>query len=324
MPGQALVRIAVFCVALVSAAALAQQGPPPPPANAPPAKSPPLGPFKVVVATDPALPTHTVYRPSELAPFAGGKLPIVVWGNGGCIAVGRAFEAFLTKIASHGYFIVAIGPDNVVPPDLSARKPGEPLPPLSPSMVSKAAQLLDGLNWAVAENAREGSPYANKLNVNAVAAMGQSCGGLQTIAVSGDPRIKTSVIWNSGVLVRPMPMNVAASAPAAMREPVAKKDDLKSFHAPVAYFIGGPSDSAYENAEDDFRRIEGVPLFNANLNVGHGGTYRHVNGGWFGEVGVAWLDWRLKGDKTAGKMFEGASCGLCVDPAWTVKKKGMQ
>ncbi len=315
---KALARVVAVSMALSSVIAIAQQGPPGAPANAPPAKSPPLGPHQVSVATDPSLPTHTVYRPTDLKPFDGGKLPIVVWGNGGCIASGRAYEGFLTKIASHGYFVVAIGADNVKPPDLSGMKPGQPLPPLPPSMVSKASQLIDGLDWALAENARKGGPYTNKLDPQRVAAMGQSCGGLQAITVSGDPRIKTSVIWNSGVFVGPLP------AGAPMRDPVAKKEDLKAFHAPVAYFIGGPSDSAYKNAEDDFARIEGVPVFNGNLNVGHGGTYRHVNGGWFGEVGVAWLDWQLKDDKNAAKLFEGARCGLCVDPAWTVKKKGLE
>jgi len=104
----------------------------------------------------------------------------------------------------------------------------------------------------------------------------------------------------------------------------ATKESLKAFHAPVAYFIGGPSDIAYANAEDDFKRIEGVPVFYANLNVGHGGTYKQPNGGWFGEIGVAWLSWQLKGDKEAGKMFEGPKCGLCVEPAWTVKKKNIK
>ena len=58
--------------------------------------------------------------------------------------------------------------------------------------------------------------------------------------------------------------------------------------------------------------------------AGHAATYAHVNGGKFGEVGANWLLWRLKGDRKAGAMFEGADCGLCKDPAWTVQKKGMK
>ena len=103
----------------------------------------------------------------------------------------------------------------------------------------------------------------------------------------------------------------------------ATQDDLKKFHAPVAYFIGGPSDIAYAAAESDFQNIQGVPLFYANINVGHGGTFNQPNGGRFGEVGVAWLSWQLKGDQEAAKMFVGPSCTLCADPVWTVKKKNI-
>ena len=59
----------------------------------------------------------------------------------------------------------------------------------------------------------------------------------------------------------------------------------------------------------------------ANLDVGHGGTYREPNGGEFGCVAVAWLKWRLQGDDTAGKMWAGPSCGLCTDARWKLEKK---
>ena len=65
-------------------------------------------------------------------------------------------------------------------------------------------------------------------------------------------------------------------------------------------------------------------LQNINLNVGHGGTYRDTGGGWFGEVAVAWLDWRLKGSQAAAGYFVGADCRLCTNPLWKVAKKGMQ
>jgi hypothetical protein len=69
--------------------------------------------------------------------------------------------------------------------------------------------------------------------------------------------------------------------------------------------------------------IERVPVFVGDLNTGHGGTFRHRTGGWFAEVRAAWLDWRLKGDKQAARVFAGPRCGLCVDPAWTIKKKNL-
>jgi hypothetical protein len=295
------------------------------PANAPPPKAVPPGPYAVTVEAAPGLPTHTVYRPSDLSKFGRKKLPIVGWGNGGCINGGRVHEIFLRKIASHGFMVVSIGPVDIGAPDLSGLKPGQPLPPLRPDQQSTAQQLLDGVDWAIEQNGAKGSPYAGKLDTKAIAVMGQSCGGMQAIAVSGDPRIKTSVIWNSGVLTRP-PAGAAAgmpTPPAGMVMP-AKQEDLKAFHAPVAYFIGGPTDIAHAASESDFNLIQGVPVFNANLNVGHGGTFNQPNGGRFGEVGVAWLSWQLKGDKEAAQMFVGPDCGLCTDQVWTVKKKNMK
>jgi len=314
--GDAWVRTAL-AVALAVAFAAPAVAQPPPPADAPPPKDPGPGPYAVTVEAAPGLASHTVYRPADLGRFARARLPIVGWGNGGCINGGRVTETFLRKIASHGFFVVSIGPENIGPPDLSGIRPGQPLPPLRPDQQSTAQDLLDGIDWAIAQNAKAGSPYSGKLETKALAVMGTSCGGLQAIAVSGDPRIKTSVMWNSGVLIRP-----PAGAPAGLVLP-AKPEDLKRFHAHVAYFIGGPTDIAYGPSESDFKLIEGVPLFNANINVGHGGTFREPNGGWFGEVGVAWLSWQLKGDKVAAKMFVGPDCGLCTNKAWTVKKKNM-
>jgi dienelactone hydrolase len=296
-----------------------------PPVDAPPVRDNPPGPYAVTVESDPALPTHTVYRPVDLAPFTGGtKLPIVSWGNGACANAGTLFKVFLTQVASHGYLVISIGPKDAPLPAFarSARPEGaasapEPATPAVPVPMSKDSQLIDAIDWAVKETDRKGSAYYRHLDAKKIAVMGQSCGGLQAIAVSSDPRIKTSVIWNSGVF------SPGGNSPGA-RLSGASKESLSKFHAPVAYFIGGPLDIAYPNAEDDFKRITSVPVFKANLNVGHGGTYRHPGGGWFGEVGVAWLDWQLKGNKQAAKYFVGADCQLCRNPIWAVAKKSMR
>ena len=42
------------------------------------------GPYPAIIETDPGIPGHVVYRPADLAPFGGGKLPVLAWGNGGC------------------------------------------------------------------------------------------------------------------------------------------------------------------------------------------------------------------------------------------------
>lgn len=307
-----LLRLSLLCLTIAGACVTAQAQPANLPADilavpkdAPPIKAVPLGRYKPVVEADASLPTHTIYRPEDLAPFKGGKLPIVAWANGACANANTTFRGFLTKIASEGFLIVAIGPKDFVPVRL---EPGQAIPPAA----TKASQLIDAINWAQAENARKGSLYQGKLATTKVAVMGQSCGGLQAIEVGADPRIKTTVIWNSGAFAQPNPLTNAT------------KESLKAFHSPVGYFIGGPTDIAYPQAEDDFKRISQVPVFKGNLKVGHGGTYRHPNGGWFAEVATNWLKWRLNGDKAAAKMFDGPDCGLCTDPAWSVEKRQMR
>ncbi|NSW94228.1 MAG: alpha/beta hydrolase, partial [Bacteroidales bacterium] len=99
---------------------------------------------------------------------------------------------------------------------------------------------------------------------------------------------------------------------------------LLKLHAPTLYLLGGEKDIAYENGMDDFRRINHVPVFVANMDVGHGGTYSQPHGGEFAKVATAWFKWQLKSNKEAGKMFTGNPCGLSKDPNWKVEKKNIE
>lgn len=264
------------------------------------------GPYKAIWEGAPGLPGHTIFRPQDLGAFsAANPMPVVAWGNGGCANSPRGFMNFLVELASHGFLVAAIGPP---PAGGAGGGPGA-------GGRTSAAQLLEALDWATAENRRPESKYYRKLDPSKFAVMGQSCGGLQALEVSPDPRVTTSVIMNSGVL------NTSRGAP--MMPVNVTKDVLKKLHAPVAYIIGGEKDIAYPNAMDDFQRIDSVPVAMANLDVGHGGTYMEPNGGEFGRVAVAWLKWRLKGDEAAGKLWAGPSCGLCTDPKWRIEKKGL-
>ena len=256
------------------------------------------GPHKAVLVGDPTLPTHTVYRPKDLAPFGNElKLPIVLWGNGGGIANSRGYRQFLAEIASHGFLVVAIGPANA-----AGGKGG----------TSKSADLLVGLDWATAQN-EKGGDYRGKIDTKKVAAMGHSLGGLQALEVASDPRVTTAVLWNSGVLPGGKSLG-----------PKVTRDDLNKLKVPLAYVIGGPKDIATKNAEADFESIKELPVFLASREVGHGGTFAEKNGGAFGVVGVAWLKWQLKGDKEAAKTFLGKTPGLAADTKWSVKAKNLK
>ena len=241
------------------------------------------GPYPADYETSTTLANHTIFRPQTLP---SERLPILVWGNGACSANGLSQGNFLREIASHGFLAIANGAPNG-------------------SGSTNSQMLTQSIDWAVAENSRQGSKYFNRLDTSKVAVAGFSCGGLEAYAVSGDPRVTTTGIFSSGLL------NDA--------------DDyqLRRLTKPIAYFVGGPSDIAYPNAIDDWGKLPaGLPAFMGNLNVGHGGTYDQTNGGEFGRVAVLYLKWRLKGDTTAGTNFVGANCGLC-GTQWTVQQKNL-
>ncbi|MBN1571422.1 MAG: alpha/beta hydrolase, partial [Acidobacteria bacterium] len=262
------------------------------------------GPFKAIMEVDPALAKHTVYRPNDMKAMGSAKLPIMAWGNGACSADGNSFRLFLTEIASHGYLILAngpIGPDRAQFPPAMAPKPGAapvgaaaPAKPPVPSGVKFApatttAQLIEAIDWAIAENNRPGSRYYGKLDTRQIAVAGMSCGGVQAIEASVDPRIKTTIVANSGLMTEPTTMSGSG-------KPV-PKESLNLMHAPVLYMSGDESDIAYANANDDVEKINHIPVFRAyQKGVGHGGTYHDADGGTFGKVALAWLDWQLKGD----------------------------
>lgn len=260
------------------------------------------GPHPAIVTEDPALPGMTIYRPADLAPFGGAQtLPVLLWGNGACSNTTEEHKNFLNELASHGYLILAIGRLDQIHERAEASR-----------LSTHSRQLVAALDWIEAQNGSADSRYAGRVDLGRVAAMGMSCGGLQAIEISDDPRITTTVVCNSGVLPEPSPR------PGM---PPLTKEDLRKFHGPVLYIMGGPSDIAYANAMDDFARVNHVPIVMTNLDVGHGGTYHEPHGGEFTRVALAWLDWQLKGKQEASHMFLGENSELSQDPRWTVEVK---
>ena len=106
--------------------------------------------------------------------------------------------------------------------------------------------------------------------------------------------------------------------------PPLPKEHLTRLHAPVFYPLGGEKDIAYPNGMDDFKRIDKVPVFVANKDVGHGGTFSQPHGSDWAMVSVAWLKWQLKGDSDAGELFTGNPPGLARIAGWTVDKKNIR
>jgi hypothetical protein len=270
------------------------------------------GAFPALKEIDPSLPEQVVYRPADLDSLGGVKLGVYAFGNGACSDDGASARLHLLEIASHGYLAIAPGriyngPDAQEPP-----APAEDPDPVN-SSPTRPEQLAQAIDWALAENEREGGPYFRKIDPGAVAVSGFSCGGIQALVNAHDPRVATAVIMNSGVF------NEGVTQMAGME---VTKEVLDDLHFATLYVLGGPTDIAYENGMDDVARIGHVPVAVANIDKGHGGTYWEPAGGAAAQVVVDWLDWRLRGDEDAGARFVGDDCGLCGDDVWTYEAKG--
>lgn len=321
------------------------------------------GPYKAEVVEDTSCPAFTMYRPQNLKNVVEktGKLPVIVYANGGCANNNVEMRYLLSELASYGYVVGAIGPydeEDVMAkwkdvlsfsyPETKAKvvlANGEVIEPKSPEEVkayqeqmraqiekmmkeqaearAKAAKkgqplpaaiqetypkmLLEALDWLTDQNADPKSEYYHCLDLDHVAAMGQSCGGAQVLGVSHDPRIKTCVMLNTGI--------------GDMEMQGVTQEALNSLHQPMFYLIGGPADVAFPNAQKDFDRIKDVPVVMMNTLDGHSGTYYEKSGGSYCVAVLKWLDWQFKGDVGKAAFFLDDDYLKYQYPDWKVVRK---
>ena len=298
------------------------------------APSTPLGtgPYKAVMAQAEGLPDHTLYYPADMS--RAGRLPVIVWSNGACINAGNRFRIFLTEIASHGFLVIAGGPianqkyevgpqENPrvpapgEPPAPPPAAPANPPPPQPGDAVGRntAPQMIAGIDWAVKENERAGSPFYHRLDTAAIGAAGQSCGGALTSTVSADPRIKASAIFSGA------PRTQANSTGPG--NGIDGRATLDRFHAPVMILAGDAAhDIAHASSIDAAAYLTKVPVFMAwQDSLTHIGTYGMANGGQLARLGWQWFAWQLRGDTAAARTFQGDNCTLCREAGWHVTKQ---
>jgi hypothetical protein len=159
--------------------------------------TPGTGPYPAHRFTDPVMKNYTMYAPKAVR--ADVRLPVLVFGNGGCGNTGSAFTNLLTEIASHGYLAIANGAPAADPKggpmgslfggsggfNLSAilgglfsggAAGGAPkMPSFGGFESSSVAQMTKAVDWVVGGGAAK---YGN-IDTSKIAASGQSCGGLQ-------------------------------------------------------------------------------------------------------------------------------------------------
>lgn len=227
--------------------------------------------------TIPDLPRHTIYAPVNLV--EGGKLPLVVWANGGGLAWGLMFSDFLREIASHGYIVVANGA------------------PKGWGAIDERGQL-DAVEWALRPPSGT-DDIRTHIETSRIALAGQSKGGVHTYAAAAvlrqEPRVQTIGLFNSGLMSRG-PKDI---------------EMVTGLTTSVYYFVGDTQDVLYRNAGQDWELIpKQIPAYFASLNhVGHMGTYYEDGGGLFAVAAVDWLDAELKGDERSKKRLLEAEGG---------------
>ena len=162
------------------------------------------------------------------------------------------------------------------------------------------------MDWIEKQSANRESEDHERAAVGKLAAAGQSCGGAQVLYVASDPRVKSSIMFNSGI--------------GNMTMAGASRESLAALPAPIGYIVGGESDVATANARLDYERITDVPTVLADLeNGGHMGTFGAEFGGSFARIALDWLDWQLKGDRSRESVFLRGE--LAAYPGWKVRAR---
>jgi hypothetical protein len=237
-------------------------------------------------------PFFHVWRPTDLS-AAPGKLPIVVWNNGACNRNDQGFKALFEKWASGGYFV------------LSLTSGGG-------SSMTTLADHKALLDWAVAQAGMAGGPYNGKLDLDRIAAAGNSCGGISSLGLASmDPRV-TAVFVLSG--------SSAVGSP--------NKTVINGIKVPVAYVVGGTEDIARSNAEADYQAFAaGIPAMMVKRSSG---DHLMISNNAMvmidaADISVNWLDLTLFGLQGALDALKTPTvCGGCQSGLWTVTSKNLE
>lgn len=215
----------------------------------------------------------TMHRPRELG--MGGVLhPIITWGNGGG-GNPSGYTALLAHLGSHGFIVIA------------SNNP----------MVNSGVEMLEGVDFVLAENERDGSPLFGHVDVAFIAALGHSAGGAGSCAAALDNRLTTFLPVSGGRSCEQQPPKVPGLWLTGSRDTLAVPDQIEAVYASVS----GPA---------MFGVLAGADHFTP---TGDGGGFRRPI--------TAWMRFHLMADASAGKLFNGDDCGLCSDPQWVFKRR---
>lgn len=218
---------------------------------------------------------YSVYLPTELAP-GGAKNPIVGWMSGGN-TMPSAYP-LLPRLATHGFVVVAAN----VTPSIGQE-------------VALGKNIIDGIEWAIAEATKEGSMFFGKLDTTKTASIGYSMGALASFTIADNPKITTTVHISGG--------NMDATRVNLLKQP-------------ALFICGEPgNDIAAANCDKDFMNAK-TPVFYANFDGGHLGIQSAPTQAPIYTLATSWLRWKLMSDATLDDMFVEPACTVCKDKTW--------
>ncbi len=254
----------------------------------------------IAVQQDAGLPDYNIYRPADLG-ATGTPLPVIVWGNGGCIRFDTPWKKLLELWASAGF--VVLSPH--LSSDMDPRTAGS----------TTVDQQIDSIDWAVAENARAGSPLNGKLDLDRIVSAGNSCGGIVALNVAAtDARVKAVFVLSGSSALPGSPEEAFAAV-------------MGNILVPVGYAIGGPEDIATTYAQLDYSLLPaGVPGY---IAARFEGTHLYVStdAGVLQEVAdisTQWLDFALYGSAQVGQALLDNPCPRCATGTWSVQSKNLE
>jgi hypothetical protein len=243
--------------------------------------------------------TYDVFRPSNYAAL-GFESPIITWGNG-TNATPDMYSTLLGHFASYGFTVIASTLTNTG----------------SGNEIDAAAHYL------VAQNGTAGSVFQGNLDVTRVAAAGhsQGAGGATRAATNDAALIRTLLTFSlpNTAFVGANPdcptTNDCMFNPALVTQPAF----FVSTHGLVDALIASPStETAFYNSVTGHAAL-GIIQNSDGKAADHNSVQNTANGGNpGGELGyaTAWLEYRLRGNTSAGAAFSGTGPELPANTNW--------
>ena len=240
-----------------------------------------------------------VFRPTRYEALHF-KSPIITWGNG-TNAVPTVYSTLLRHFASYGFTVIATTLTNT----------------------GSGREIASAARYLIRANGVAGTVFAGHLDVHEVASVGHSQGATGAVRVATtDPKLIASVMTFSlpnSIWAAPNPdcptKAYCEADPARLTQPVF----FISTHGPLDSIIASP-----KTERADFRSVRGHAALGI-IDTSEGRAADHnsvqdadVGGNPAGELGyaTAWLEYTLRGNKSAAAVFSGPHPELVSDPDW--------